>query len=334
VISPLLVKPFLALDPEKIQDMPKVPVNSTEPLQIIEYGTLNNNTVVDLNSQPLHITASPLLFVPFTIGGVVPIIGGILILVLFRINKYQSPNKMEKELKAVAGRNIQGSSGCCGCSTKQMALIALSALFLGVYQGMELCSIQFLPTFTHFIDLGLTKQEGAAVLTGLTGAFTLGRALGILIVLRVLPEILLLTNLILIVIGNSTLFFLANSSLPFLWGASVILGAGFSTVFPSFYGYIEKHLKISNVIGAVMIVVGGVVGGLYPVIIGSQIQKKPFVLMYTNFFSVFVGTSCFLAIFAITKVKKGKIYDAQAIPASVEEQSVDDMNSELPLKSN
>jgi len=141
---------------------------------------------------------------------------------------------------------------------------------------MELCSIQFFPLFTHYIDLELSEQDGAFVLSSLTGAFTLGRGLGILLVLRAVPKLLLIGNISLVTLGNLVLCFLANSSITFLWIGSVLLGIGFSPVFPLLFGYLEQRLEISNV-GGVILVAGGFFSGLYPVLIGD-----PFMLIYTR----------------------------------------------------
>ena len=54
-------------------------------------------------------------------------------------------------------------------------------------------------------------------------------------------KFLLLRNILLVIIGNTLLLFFQYSSLPVLWGAAILLGIDFSTVFPSFYGFIESH---------------------------------------------------------------------------------------------
>lgn len=280
-VSPLLLKPFLPPETEKLRQ------------------TFSSNETSALHSDPTVVSKdASQLYIPFFIGGVASILGGFLIFVLYWIKKYEKPSSLKRRTQDGEEDRKDGFSK--SCNVRKLTLITLSAVVIGTYQGMELCTFQFYPTFTHFIDLNLSQQEGALVVSGMTGAFTLGRAIGIVIVLKVLPEILLLGNVLLILTGNTLLFFFANDSLPVLWGANILLGLGFSTVFPSFYGYIEKHLKVSNVVGAVMIVAGGLVSSLYPVLIGSFIEENPFILIYTNYFSLAASTTAFLVTYAIT----------------------------------
>jgi len=298
LVSPLLMKSFLPMDTLETNDGG---ITLQSDILTTAEGIGTNNTTLLYQSETLDSDQSSQLYVPFLIGGIFTIIGGILLLLLYGIKKYEKPSKSGVIANEDNNQTDPGKSKGCNC--RKLILILLSAVVLGAYSGMELCSFQFLPTFTHFIDLKLSQQDGALVLSGLAAAFTVGRAIGIFIVLKIRPEILLLGNILLVITGNTLLLFFANSSLPILWGGAILLGIGFSTVFPSFYGYIEQHLKVSNVVGASMIVAGGLVSSLYPIIIGSFIEKNPFILMYTNYFSLVACTSAFLVIYTITRKK-------------------------------
>jgi len=259
LISPLLVKPFLADDQHGSE------------------GKVDQGTT---------------LWIPFTIGGSITILGAGFIIGLFLFKKYEPPEI----------NSNREDSGCkkTGSNSDRIFLIIFSAIFLGAYNGMELCTLQFFPSFTHYIDLELSEQDGAFVLSSLTGAFTLGRGLGILLVLRAVPEVILIGNISLVTLGNLVLYFLANSSITFLWIGAVLLGVGFSTVFPLFFGYIEQYLEISNVVGGVILVAGGFFSGLYPVLIGDYMEVDPFMLTYTNALSVVICIFSFGIIYFIT----------------------------------
>jgi FHS family Na+ dependent glucose MFS transporter 1 len=290
LISPLLIKPYLSNDP----DLSAFTQNSTDSGE--------------------HYPGKQ-LYIPFFIGGAASILGGLFLLALYFFQKSTSSQPDGTTNVTSEPQNSPENS-----TSRKILLISLSAIVIGTYCGMELCTIQFLPSFTHFISLHLSPGDGALVLSSLTGAFTLGRGLGICLVLKIHPEILLLANLCLITVGNSVLYFWANDSYPMLWTGSICMGIGFSTVFPSFYGYIEKHLVVSNVVGAIMIMAGGLVSSLYPVIIGSFIESNPYVLMYTNYFSLVVSCGAFLCIYCTTQ-KSSKSVERQCQPGSEESRN-------------
>lgn len=186
----------------------------------------------------------------------------------------------------------------------KVKLVILSGLFLGFYQGMEMVSLQFIPTLAQYgTSSKMSGAEAAGLLTGLSGAFASGRAVGILITLKVSPQVMLIGNALLVICGNVILLLWAylGLSTTYLWAACIILGLGFSTMYASYCAFMARHLVFTDFIGCVMLVSGSVVGMIYPAIVGKFVEHHPEVVTYTNFCSVVLCTLAFLIVYFITR---------------------------------
>ncbi|XP_037049764.1 sodium-dependent glucose transporter 1-like [Bradysia coprophila] len=180
-----------------------------------------------------------------------------------------------------------------GISNRKIRLVAFAMLFLGAYQAMEISTMQFLPIFGQHSDLKLSESAAAHVLSGLMITYASGRLLGIFIILKVRPDLIIVANVILIATGNTILLIWASGSLIMFWIGSLILGAGFANMYPSFFTFIEKHLIISGNIASCVLVFGTTTSAMYPIILGKIIEHHAVVLSYTNFASIVV---CIVAI--------------------------------------
>ncbi|OXA61462.1 Sodium-dependent glucose transporter 1 [Folsomia candida] len=272
-VSPLIIRPFLA----------KREVDQT----LTDFTNSTTNDNMDPGTSEIWI--------PFLIVGSSCILGGVAILGVTCLrnfgpcrigNQTNPPNHIEKKSPN---------------TSYKIQLIMLACLIVGTYVGMEITTVQFLPTFTHFIPLKLAPSDGAKILTGLSAAFMSGRAVGIFLVLKIRPEIIIVGNFVVILVGNIALHFVGGTSLEILWSGAVLLGVGFSAVFPCFYGFLEKHLHVTDVIGAVIISSSGLISAIYPVIIGTWIEQNPYVLMYTNYGSLLICWISFGAMYWIIR---------------------------------
>lgn len=280
-VSPLIVKSFL-------------PADSNESL--LEPDQKPNSTVLQDSSLTAPETSAPNFHVPFLISGTLSISAALILVLFYIVKKYEKPmdarhpTKHEMETEAA---KLKASSLRQG---RRILLIVLSALFLGVAQGMEGISFQFLPTFAHLIDLRLSQRAGALLLSGLGGAFTLGRGLGIFVVLKVPAVTLLSLDLLTVLTGNCILVLWANNSLTALLTGSLLVGFGLATIYATYFAYIEAHVAVENRVGAFLVAGGGLISGLYPLVVGSFIESAPFMLTYASFFSLIVGSLLFFII--------------------------------------
>lgn len=256
------------------------------------------------------------LFIPYTIIGILVSINAIAQILLFIFMRYYPPPP-EKEVtndlelkssdndteKYVA--NNQGSRFKIGSwSLAKFRMVALSAAFYGAYPGMEMCTFQFLPKFGQNSDLKLSESESAYVLTGMTAAFAVGRAIAIIVVFKVSTKLILWTNIVLAVVANVILIGWATSNLTMLWTASIIFGFGLSSMYASFSAFIERYINFTNFIASLMIVFGSGVAAIYPLILGTYIENNPVVLGYTSFFSIAVIVLAFGTLIFLTRKNK------------------------------
>jgi hypothetical protein len=252
------------------------------------------------------------LLTPFLVVGVMVSVAAAIQLFLFIFARYHAPPPEEGRLDAAESNNNNNNNEtdeklplrAPARDYYRIKLICLAAMFLGTYQGMEMCTMQFFAKFAQKDSLGLSDSQASYVLSGLTGAFTAGRAAGIIIVLRVPPQLIICANLVIITGANVILLAFTDSSRTILWVGSILLGIGFSTTYASFCAFIERHLFFTNWVGAFMLVFGSVVASIYPLIIGGTIEDNPSVITYTNFFSVFW---CIVALAVTSKL----VYDRQ-----------------------
>ncbi len=259
------------------------------------------------------------IYIPFSILGAITTLALLFQLLLFIFCRYYTPPiyASASVLTATNDNDVhQGvqhqetfigsneSKLIFGIHARKLQLIVVTGIFLGSYQGMEVCTMQFVPIFGQYSDLQMSESASAYVLSSLTGMFAIGRAIGVILILKVRPEVILCINITLIIIANLMLLFWASKSLTMFWIGCIILGAGFSTMFPSFCAFMEKHLVFTNEIGSFVCVVGSIFASTYPLIVGKLIEREAVVLTYTNFFST---VACILVmVWGYLLVRKAK----------------------------
>lgn len=249
------------------------------------------------------------IYIPFTILGAITTLTLLFQLWLFAFCRYYTPpmyvsensneltstnnvSQREQDSSENTVTEAKDATFILGINTRKLKLIVITGAFLGAYQGMEVCTMQFVPIFGQYSDLKMTESAAAYVLTGLTGMFAIGRAIGVILIFKVRPELIICINCVLIMIANLIILIWANNNLTMFWIGCIILGTGYSTMYPTFCAFMEKYLVFTNAIGSFICVVGSVFASVYPLIVGRLIEKQAVVLTYTNFFST---AACVLA---------------------------------------
>ncbi|XP_037036785.1 sodium-dependent glucose transporter 1C-like isoform X2 [Bradysia coprophila] len=212
-----------------------------------------------------------------------------------------SPTETELSCGSVSINQQQEIVTVMGVSVRKIKLVVITVVFLGAYQSMEVSSMQFLPIFGQYSDLKMTESASSYVLTGLNGMFAFGRLIGTIVIFKVRPELIIALNIILVIMGNVILLIWANDSLTMFWLGSMILGLGFSTMFPSFCAFIEKYLVFTTSVASSTIVFGSFVSSIYPLIIGKFIEHQAVVLTYTNLLSISVSIVAMILGYKLTR---------------------------------
>lgn len=193
-------------------------------------------------------------------------------------------------------------------SKRKIYVVGLSCCVIGFYSALELCTQQFLPTYAHFSPMQLSPTEGAKVLFGLQLGFTIGRLVGIFLVLKIQPHFIFAGNLIVLTIANTILFIWGGTSMSLLWVGSIMIGVGMSTVYPALYAFVEKYLLITETVSGTITIASGLIASIYPVIVGNSVEKNPEILMYVNYVSIIVCYIAFILLFCMTYMRRSRGY--------------------------
>ena len=119
-----------------------------------------------------------------------------------------------------------------------ICLVTMGSLFLTFFVGMEHMHLQFLPTFAVSTDLNISPSTAAFVTSAAAAAFTVGRGLSIPLAIKLRPQVILYTNHFMMISGITILAVFANTSMAMMVTGNIILGAGLSSVYPSFYAFL------------------------------------------------------------------------------------------------
>ncbi|CAG7837050.1 unnamed protein product, partial [Allacma fusca] len=265
----------------------------------------SNETIIESNQTLTSMTLDPgsvlsRLYVPCGIIGGMIILGSIFQLMLFLMVKVP---KGEKPLEDQGVEATNSSLERDDQKGKKILLITLGSIFLGVIQAMEGIAFQFLPTFTHYSEVQMSEVEGANIMTAFTIAYTLGRLAGIFVSLKIIPQVLICVNILFVFASSVVLLIAGNGSdthSTMLVG-SILLGIGFSTLFPSIFDYLKIHLEITNVVGAILMVAGMSISSISPLIVGVFIEETPAVIVYLNFVCISVGVATFVGIMILVR---------------------------------
>ncbi|CAG7822421.1 unnamed protein product [Allacma fusca] len=250
------------------------------------------------------------LATPFTVAGGLVLVSIVIQIVLYlfayRTTKLSNNDKEKEVVEKMPETKIIPELPPKGTLKQQLVIIGLVAAVQGFYQGLEVCTGQFIPTFARFSEVCLSEKKAAQIALMLQLGFSGGRLIGIILVLKIAPHFLLAGNFILIVAANTILLVLGGSNVTWLWVGSIAMGAGMSTVFPAVYAYIEKYLFVTDSIAAFVAVSGGLVSCVYPIVVGNSVENSPAILTYVNFLSIAVCLVTFVVLFYITHIKGSK----------------------------
>lgn len=186
-----------------------------------------------------------------------------------------------------------------------MFAIALAALCLSFYCGIEITSMNYLATFAVNIDLQLPKSTAALMSSALTISFAIGRAVGIWIASFMKPHKLFYLCASVMAAGNVFMLIFANTAETLLWYSICLFGIGCGPMFPAIVSfYDDKISKVTNTVSGIFILGSMFNVALNSLIIGHYIIDNALILIVCNL----VGSVLLLLLFAtlhmLTKVKK------------------------------
>ena len=138
--------------------------------------------------------------------------------------------------------------------------------------GLERCLGEYLMTFSVKY-LQWTKFQGATVTFVFLGSFTLGCALGIFLIEKLHPTVLLLVDFSVCIVFSVILAALITLHDVVLWVCSAGIGLGASSIFATIFTWTERYVGVNARVSSVVVVGNGVADMVSPAITGALMDK-------------------------------------------------------------
>lgn len=301
ILAPLLVKPYLTGE---------IPSNST--VNPNSTTTLSSITTTDINKS---VDRRALLKKPFIIDGSIQIIIPIVLLIMYFVKRYeyQKPHSLRRKNSVdilwesgveVYGSNSTESSNIIEISNSyrrdRRLNIVLIATFLATYTTLELAHFGYSATYYQFIALRLSASESAEIFSVMASSFTIGRCISAFIAIKLKPKIMISYHFFLITVALVVLYF-GQTSDRLIWIGNVILGFGFSAVFPAIFAFAEQYIKVNDKISTILIFSSASLALFTPFILGPLLENNSFILL--EFEIVFFSASVLLFVVILFVIK-------------------------------
>lgn len=295
-ISPLIAEPFLSPDVKRENNTVISIDNGTS---VSFFNITKGETVADTIARESQIA------VPYTIVALVLFAAAGMLFTLYIRTPYLHPNRTVSTAKSSSStQDLVNSANDENVNLISLeapkhyyvTVIALGSAFLCFYSGIEMNTFTFFPDFAVYIDLHLSKSKAAFMTSLLSAAFACSRGISIIIATRFKPMNMLYTNLILIGVGNGLLLVFANTSEHMLWLSLVLMGFGYSCVFPGIYAFLEERINVTNTLCGLFMFASSIATTVNPVILGYYIETNPLIFVYINLFSLITCLAIFMGL--------------------------------------
>ena len=278
ILAPLLVKHYLT---GELSPNSTVTPNSTT--------TLSPITTTDINES---VDRRTLLKTPFIIDGSIQSIIPIILLIMFFVKRYEftKPSmrrKISEDTLCESGVEVYGSTSTetsniieiSGSYHRDRRLnIVLIATFLATYTTLELAHFGYSATYYQFIALRLSASESAEIFSVMASSFTIGRCISAFIAIKMKPKIMISYHFFLITVALVVLY-IGQTSDRLIWIGNIILGFGFSAVFPAIFAFAEQNIKINDKISTILIFSSASLALFTPFILGPLLENNSFILL-------------------------------------------------------
>ncbi|CAG2172181.1 unnamed protein product, partial [Oppiella nova] len=281
ILSPLLVKPYLTGE---------LPTNHTVIPNTTITTTVPTITTTDINHS---IDRRALLKTPFITDGLIQAFIPIVLLIMFFVKRYEfsKPILQPKESSAEYGVENFDVYGTNGHSEESNVIeisdsyhrdrrlnAVLIAIFLANYTALELAHFGYSSTYYQFIGLRLSASESAEIFSIMASSFTIGRCVSAFIAIRLKPKVMISYHFIVIGVALTVLYF-GQTSERLIWFGNVIIGFGFSAVFPAIFAFAEQYIKVNDKISTVLVFSSASLALFTPFILGPFLENNAFILI-------------------------------------------------------
>ncbi len=156
--------------------------------------------------------------------------------------------------------------------------------------------------------LGWTKSMGATCTAVFWASFMIGRALGIIVVKLLSPQVMLGASCTLSVISLLPLLLFANVYPDVLWISSVAIGLTMSTIFATGITWTERYVEVSSGTGAIFLTAGAAGEMLGPIFLSFLYQSFGIVSFVYIMFSSASVVLVLYVILQVAAIRQGERY--------------------------
>ena len=192
-----------------------------------------------------------------------------------------------------------------GQESPRKTLIVLFAMLFMFYNACEGLMFQFGPSYYRNMGLRLSATKACRMISVMATAYTIGRGLNVLIAIKVRSKHMLQYHFGILIVGFAALFF-SERSVHILTMANIILGFGFSAVFPAVLSYFKQYMDITNKLGTILIFSSESMATFTPYILGTFIEMYSIIFIIVEVFYFVLGLIIFLIIVHLINKTKNK----------------------------
>ncbi len=189
-------------------------------------------------------------------------------------------------------------------STFSVAMITLASVFyLFFYEEVV---VTYLPSYATQLSVQLTKSEASFLTSVFNFANLIGKAVGILLALKLSHLKMLYMNLTVMASSLGILILYADGNRTLLWVGVILLGVGLSSIIASLYTLLEDTVQMSPLTCGILNMAGTSGSVITPLIIGPYMETHPTILMVVSLLYTALCTVLVVAMDLLMRFK-GKI---------------------------
>ena len=196
------------------------------------------------------------------------------------------------------------------CGTRvRLLVIVLAAIALSAINSLELVYFNFGATFFQYIRAGFTAPEAATVSSAMAITYTCSQVINFLLAFRINTNRLIVFHYVITVAAIVALVFAQNSQLA-IWILAILVGYGFSLIYPGVLAFVNTKVNISNRVGTIIWFIAGSFNFFPPLIIGPYIETFPMIFVIIQLVYLLFSVLCLLFIVYLVK-KYSKLNSSQ-----------------------
>ncbi len=219
---------------------------------------------------------------------------------MFFAARYRKPETVveEKEDKEVVLKNKdEATSDKVKVISFRKTKLALLGICVATYVACEFGYVAFSISMYQYLPIHLSAPLSARVQSIMCTTFTLGRLLTAFISLKLKPDLILAYHYV-ILLGSIAFLYLTQHNLNAIYAGNVVLGFGFSAIWPGLFGFTEHFLGLTARVCTLYAFCAGTACLVIPLLLGSTFKAHPIVLLE----AIFVFTVVSFIIFSFVRI--------------------------------